>query len=294
MENNRETLKYITSLVLFGMNGILASQVKTDSLIIVLFRTFSGSVVLFIAFMIKNKRIQWNKNKTDKLWLFLSGVAMGFGWLFLYDAFQSLGVGMATMTYYFGPAIVILAAPLCLNEKISKSKIGAFFIVLVGMVFLMIQTMNQTVAVRGVIAGLSAAICYALMIILGRKNKKVEGIECALYQMLGAFGVVMLFALMKGWSIPTLTGKGWVSLLILGIVNTGFGCYLYFSAIPHLNIQTVAILGYLEPLSAVILGMVFLGERMTMVQLTGVVFILAGAYLGERKKDIRVDIPSSV
>ncbi|MDD2969354.1 MAG: DMT family transporter [Lachnospiraceae bacterium] len=308
MENSKETIKYITSLVLFGMNGILASQIKADSMIIVLVRTFLGSFILLIAFMIKNRKKQLrktaeenkenrnkaSKNRSDKIWLLLSGAGMGLGWLFLYDSFQMIGVGIATMTYYCGPAIVLLTAPIFLTEKINKNKIASFMIVVFGMVLMMIQTMDGKIAVRGIASGLIAAVCYAVMIILGRKNRKIEGVECALYQLLGAFGIVFLFICFKGWQVPVLERNGWISLLILGIVNTGFGCYLYFSAIPLLKIQTVTILGYLEPLSAVVMGMIFLGEHMTFIQLSGVVFVLAGAYLGERKKDIRADIPSSV
>jgi drug/metabolite transporter (DMT)-like permease len=65
------------------------------------------------------------------------------------------------------------------------------------------------------------------------------------------------------------------------MVNTGIGCYLYFSSISNLPVQTVAVCGYLEPLSAVLFAVVFLHESMTLLQTVGAVLILGGAVYGE-------------
>lgn len=70
-------------------------------------------------------------------------------------------------------------------------------------------------------------------------------------------------------------------ILVLGLLNTGIGCYFYFSSISHLPVQTVAICGYLEPLSAVVLSTVILRETMSMVQVFGTVMIIGGAVIGE-------------
>lgn len=73
-------------------------------------------------------------------------------------------------------------------------------------------------------------------------------------------------------------------LLILGFINTGIGCYFYFSSIGNLPVQSVALCGYLEPLSAVMLSMLILRETMLSMQIIGAVLILGGAILGECMK----------
>ncbi len=65
---------------------------------------------------------------------------------------------------------------------------------------------------------------------------------------------------------------------MLGIVNTGIGCLLYFSAVAKLPVQTVAVVGYLEPLSAVVFSAVLLGEVITPVRLMGAALIIGGAF----------------
>ena len=68
---------------------------------------------------------------------------------------------------------------------------------------------------------------------------------------------------------------------MLGALNTGIGCLLYFSAISKLHVQTVAICGYIEPLSAVLLSFLLLKESMFPLQVLGAGFILAGALISE-------------
>ena len=68
---------------------------------------------------------------------------------------------------------------------------------------------------------------------------------------------------------------------MLGLLNTGVGCYFYFSSIGKLPVQSVAICGYLEPLSAVLLSVLLLKETMLPLQIVGTVLILGGAVFGE-------------
>lgn len=69
----------------------------------------------------------------------------------------------------------------------------------------------------------------------------------------------------------------WRAVATLGVVNTGIGCLLYFSAVAKLPVQTVAVVGYLEPLSAVVFSAALLGEAITPVRLMGAALIIGGA-----------------
>ena len=73
----------------------------------------------------------------------------------------------------------------------------------------------------------------------------------------------------------------WLPILMLGLVNTAIGCYLYFSAIGKLSGQTVAIVGYLEPLSSVIFAVALLNETLLPLQALGGALILGGALASE-------------
>jgi hypothetical protein len=63
--------------------------------------------------------------------------------------------------------------------------------------------------------------------------------------------------------------------------HKNIGCYFYFSSIGDLPVQTVSILGYLEPLSALFFAAAFLGESLSYWQWIGAALILGGAAFGE-------------
>lgn len=72
--------------------------------------------------------------------------------------------------------------------------------------------------------------------------------------------------------------------MLLGIVNTGIGYYLYFFSLSKVPVQTVAVCGYLEMLSAVFFAAVLPGEKMSLLQIIGAVFIIGGTMVGELVK----------
>ena len=76
-------------------------------------------------------------------------------------------------------------------------------------------------------------------------------------------------------------GKG--ALAFLCVVNTALACYLYFSSMNRLSARSVALLGYIDPVSALVFAALFLGESMSAVQVAGAVLVLAGAAWGQSK-----------
>lgn len=77
--------------------------------------------------------------------------------------------------------------------------------------------------------------------------------------------------------------RGIFALLFLCTVNTGLACWMYFSSMNRLPAKAVALLGYFDPVSALVFSAVFLDERLTAVQLAGAVLVLAGALAGQAR-----------
>ena len=108
--------------------------------------------------------------------------------------------------------------------------------------------------------------------------------ENSVIQLAVSFLTVAVFVGCKQGFVIEIPSNAWIWILILGIVNTGIGCYLYFSPLAKLPVQTVAVCGYLEPLSAVVFASILLDEKMTIVQIIGAVCIICGAMIGELVK----------
>lgn len=275
--------KYLSALLLFGLNGIVASHIALSSYEIVFLRTMIGSLLLIVLFVFGKGKFHLRENKRDLLFIALSGVAMGTSWMFLYEAYQQIGVSYASLLYYCGPVIVMILSPVLFKERLTGPKITGFLIVLVGIILVNGQMAAGHGKAAGLFCGAMSAVMYFFMVTLNKKSEKINGMENAVAQLTVSFLTVALFVGVRQGFVIHAPVEAWPWILVLGVVNTGIGCYLYFSPLSKLPVQTVAITGYLEPLSAVVFAALLLGERMTVLQITGAACIIGGAALGELK-----------
>lgn len=284
-------LKYITALLLFGLNGIVASHISLSSYEIVFTRTLIGSLFLMVIFAFSKEKVTFWNNWAHSLYLLISGVAMGASWLFLFEAYIQVGVSIASLAYYCGPVIVMMVSVFLFKDKTSSAKLFGFVSVIFGMLCVNGQDLSQGGVSWGLICGIMAAVLYAVMVIFNKMALSVTGLENSMWPLLVSFVTVAVFMLFKqGFEIEIGVGNI-LPVLILGIINTGIGCYFYFSSISDLPVQTVAICGYLEPLSALVFSAVLLGESLNFIQIVGAVLILGGAVYGELSRQKSCMLP---
>ena len=279
-------IKYISSLLLFGLNGIVASHIPLSSYEIVFLRTLIGSVLLIVLFLLSKGKFHIKAYKKDTAFIVLSGIAMGTSWMFLYEAYQQIGVSLSSLLYYCGPVIVMILSPIIFRERITVPKLLGFATVLVG-IFLVNGNVIGSSNTWGLFCGAMSAVMYFFMVTLNKQSKNISGMENSVIQLVVSFLTVAVFMGVKQGFVLEVPTSAWGWIFVLGILNTGIGCYLYFSPLAKLPVQTVAVCGYLEPLSAVVFAALLLGEKMTIVQIVGAVCIIGGAMIGELIKSKR-------
>ncbi|MBO6083546.1 MAG: DMT family transporter, partial [Candidatus Methanomethylophilaceae archaeon] len=225
------------------------------------------------------------KNKKQALFLFLSGMSMGVSWMFQYEAYRELGVGMTSLIYCCGPALLMGISPMIFGERTSMNRIIGFGLVLAGSVFMSIEGLSSGNSVWGYVCGFMTAIAYVCMVVFNKKTDSVGGLENPTVQMTVAFLTVAVFVILRG-DVPTsIAQSDIVPLLILGLLNTGFGCFLYFSSLGKIEGQTVAICDYLEPASAIVFAAILLGETVGFTEIVGITIVSAGILIGYRTRD---------
>lgn len=277
-------IKYFAALLLFGFNGIVASHISLSSYEIVYLRTFIGSLLLIVIYKLTGRHFHIKGNKKDSLFILLSGIAMGASWMLLYEAYQQIGVSFSTLLYYSGPVIVMVLSPLVFREKLKSSKIIGFLIVLIGILLVNGKAILSDGNTWGVFCGAMSAVMYSAMVICNKQSKNIVGFENSVLQLAIGFLTVAIFTITRQGVLLHISTNEIPWILFLGLVNTGLGCYLYFSSIDKLSVQTVAVCGYIEPLSAVVFSALLLGERMNRLQIIGTVCIIGGAMIGELVK----------
>ena len=267
----------IVSMSIFGTIGLFVRNIPLPSSEIALYRAVLAAILIGAFLLITKQKIPFAKIKKEIPLLVLSGVAMGFNWILLFEAYKYTTVSVATLSYYFAPVIVTVACPILFKEKMGVKQIICFVMSTLGIVLITgIGDLSQGSShIKGILFGLGAATLYATVILLNKFTKTVDGIHRTFMQFLSAIAVLVPYVLFTdGVNLSTLDGRGWGFLLVIGLVHTGITYCLYFSSLKEMSGQKVAILSYIDPLVAVLISVVVLKEDLTPLQAVGGLMIL--------------------
>ncbi len=282
-ESRAPYLFYIGSLVLFGTNGVVASYITSlETQQIILFRTLLGSLLLVPVYLMVYKGMRKHHERKQVLLTVLSGMSLGVMWMFQYEAYAEIGIGQSSLIYCVGPVMVLALAPLIFKDKMTASRVVGLALVLLGAVSLSVYGLGDGGSAWGYFCAAMTAVAYASLVIFNKSATGIVGLESSTMQMVSAFSIVLLY-LFVTMDFPThIASTDLVPILVLGLLNTGFGCLLYFSSTKRIPAPTVAICDYIEPVSALVLAAILLSEPFGTVELVGTVLILTGAVIGVR------------
>ena len=112
-------LMLVVSMTAFGTLGLFVRNISLLSGEIALYRAVLAAAVIGLYLLVTKQKIPFGKIKKELPLLLLSGVAMGFNWILLFEAYKYTTVSVATLSYYFAPVIVTLVCPLLFKEKLT-------------------------------------------------------------------------------------------------------------------------------------------------------------------------------
>ena len=266
----------IISMAVFGTLAPFVRSISVSSGELALYRAVLAASLIALFLLVTKQPIPFRAIRKEVPLLLLSGTAMGFNWILLFEAYKYTTVSIATLSYYFAPVIVTLVCPLLFREQLTKKQILCFVMSTIGIVLITgIGDSGGGNDLLGILFGLGAAVLYATVILLNKFIKNVQGIHRTFLQFLAAIVVLVPYVLSTGGiTLGDLNVPGWVNLLIVGFVHTGITYCMYFSALKELPGQKAAILSYIDPLVAVVISVTILGEPMTIPQIIGGSLIL--------------------
>ena len=276
-QKSKAKLSLIVSMAAFGTLAPFVRNISVSSGELALYRAVMAAMLIGIYLFVTHQKLNISKMGRDLPILFLSGAAMGINWILLFEAYKYTTVSVATLSYYFAPVIVTIVCPILFKEKMTKKQIICFAMSTVGLALVVGLTNlgGGSSDTLGVLFGLGAACFYATVIILNKYIKNVSGIHRTLLQFFAAIIVLIPYvAATSGVNLGSMNTKGWICLLVVGLVHTGICYCLYFSSLKDLTGQQAAILSYIDPLVAVVISVAVLGEAITASQLIGGVLIL--------------------
>ena len=269
-------LSIALSMAIFGTIGAFTRAISVSSGELALYRAVMACLLIGGYFLIRGEKLPVKELGRDLPLLLLSGAAMGVNWILLFQAFRYTTISAATLSYYFAPVIVIAACPVLFREKLTGRQVVCFVMSTAGIVLITgTATLGGGTDLIGILYGLGAAVLYAAVVLVNKFIRKVTGLHRTFLQMVAAAVTLAPYvALTGGINLGGLDGRGWICLLVVGVVHTGISYCLYFSSLQELPGQKAAILSYIDPLVAVAVSVAVLGEPLTARQALGGALIL--------------------
>ncbi|MBT9775943.1 EamA family transporter [Clostridium sp. MCC353] len=291
-------LKNITAMLIFGSIGLFVKSIHLSSSEIALARGVIGTAVLLTAGFLLKYKISVQALKRNFWLLTASGAAIGFNWICLFEAYKYTTISTATLCYYLAPVFVAALSPFLLKEKLTLSKGLCIALSLIGMALVADvsggyeQSPDNMV---GILFGISAAVLYAGVVLINKFFKGITAMESTTAQLGVASAVLLPYVLLtENLSAVTVEPGSAAMLAVVGVVHTGFAYLIYFSSVSELKGQTVALFSYIDPITAILLSALVLGEKMNLLQAAGAVLILGSTLFGEvagnRRRTIRMEL----
>lgn len=278
------TFNGVVAATSYGLNPLFALPLFARGMEVnsVLFYRYAIAVVLYGLWLTFRKKMSLKIHKKDIIPVFALSLLFSLSSLTLFDAFNYIEAGIACTLLFIYPILVALMMAIFFHEKLSQIVVSSIFLTSIGIYLLYNGKPGAPLNMHGVIMVIASAFLYALYIVGVKTNKTIKNINSAklsFYVML--FGLVVYIYNLDfctNLQIPK-TPFMWVCLFGLSIFPTIISLETITIAIKLIGSTTTAILGALEPLTAILVGMIFFEEHLTLKIVFGIFLILVGVIL---------------
>lgn len=269
------------SPMVWGFSGVLVrwAGLPGKEYIIVFWRSVFALAFAVAAVVVARDRRLFKPGSRSVL-LVASGLVTALYTICAFKAYYLIAIGPATFIIYLAPVIVAVLAPFFLKERLEGTTLVCLAIALVGTGVLAWGQSGGTSHSRleGALLALAGAILWAVLMLLWKKLRESHS---PLTIGLWTNGICAL--VYAPFAIPStglVTAKGWASIAVFGVVVVGAAGLVYLYALKRVKAQDAALLSYIEPVSAMVLGLVLLSETPNWQDFVGAALIIvAGALL---------------
>lgn len=279
----------------YGLNPLFAVPLYSYGLtpaVVLFFRFFLAAVMLVPILLIK--RIPLAVNGKEAWASFIGGALMVASSLCLYSSFNHMDVGLAMTILFVYPVIVAGVMSGFFGEKLVWSTVVSIVLALLGLIFITCigkPPSADSITWTGVLLALGSSLSYSLYIVAVRKSAMscMPAEKLTFYTVL--FGSPIFFAILRfglDLSIPTAL-PAWGFLLGVALVSTIMALGFMAVSIEKIGATPTAILGVLEPVTGLLVGILIYKEKLTVYSCIGIVLIMAAVILviaGDRQKKV--------
>jgi len=274
--------RILLAVVLWSSSGIIIKYSGMPVSVLIFFSCLISSACLGLSMLIRKQRISLQGIRPFQTLLALGPISLINTFSF-YFAYQNTSVANAVLTHYTAPIFVALIAPLFLKERPSVKIAIAVAAATAGLWIMLGASADQFVGLFfagdhnavGIMAGLLSGFAYGVLIIILRLlAPSYDPVVMTFFQ-----NTIIALMLLPFIRLPENFASAWWAFAVMGTVHSIAAPVLYFRGMKEVTAYTASILGYLEPVCVIILGMIFLNEAVGISTLAGGLMILFSGYL---------------
>ena len=276
------------SAICYGTNplGALHLYAQNYSPETVLFYRFFTAALLLLAVMLA-------KGSRFKITLRECGALVAFGFLFAvssltyYASFKYMDAGLASTLLFLYPLEVSVLMAIFFKEKIKLWTVVSIVVSMAGIALLYRGGDGVALSTVGLALVFASSISYAVyMVMANRINLQMGSVKMTFYAICFCMSFLLLYSVTLGSGLPPVlteaTSWGWG--FMLGLVPTVLSLIFMVKAVKSIGSTPTAILGALEPVTAVSIGVLVFGEILTSHLIAGIILILGSVVLIAVKK----------
>ncbi len=251
------------------------------------------------------------KFKSDLLWENIAGIGANYKLLsllalslllnnfFYFAAFNRTSIAVSVFTHYTAPLFVALLTPFMLAERFDRRLIFPLLLATCGLALILSPEWHTAVGnldLIGALCGVASGLAYAFTIIFAKRlTLKLKPPALIFGQSLFIILFLLPFVCLTNFStnISELNFMTWIYLAVIGVSLCTLAPLLYISGLKHIKAQHAAIIGYLEPLAAVSLGLFLAHESPSRFIWCGGAAILTSGIIITRLKQRVYNEPNS-
>lgn len=271
----------IISAICYGMNPLGALFLYEEGLNVnsVIFYRFIFASILLAIFMLIKKDSFYLKFKEIILLAFL-GLLFGISAISLFNSFLYMDAGLASTVLFIYPIFVAIIMALFFKEKNSIITILSIIFAFLGVV-LLYESDGANVSNFGIFLVIVSSLCYAIYIVIINQYLKMSALKVTFYSMLFCTITILIHSFFDSSLniMPLVNFNMWFYTIFLALVPTIISLLFLIKAIQLIGSTSASILGALEPLTAVLIGVYVFNEKITFWLVIGIVFILFGVIL---------------
>lgn len=280
-DNRRSVFNLTLGMMLIGTVGAAVVGTGLDPITIVFWRSVIGAAFLLCWCLATGLLPAQGITRRNLALAALAGVSLVISWAAFFGGILMTSISTATILFHIQPFLIVLLSAAIFRERISPAQITWLLLAFLGVALASNMSLGEAPLDRRWLMGvglcLGGALVYAVTAVAG---KELKGQAPEITTLIQTIAGAVLFLPFVNFGTP-IALPAWGLLAMIGIVQTGLAWVLVYGALPNVPVPLIAVLSFVNPMTAILTDWVFFGHLISPAQAAGMGLIVMGT-LGVR------------